>query len=243
MTKPMAVTAAFSFVLLIAAYLSPVSAQVGVIPELEPLGPSEGVVTCSLGSSYAPPDAVAIQGAGFDENTVGYEGDAIFRAYYFDPQGSFESILGFYRDLFAANNFEVTELKYPNSFVYGLQATRNDLVVTVSANADEFRFELIADPHLGRPADRCHPPFAFAEPDTDADGMADSVDLDDDNDTFTDVAEIAAGSNPLNAASTPAPTSAGQCKNGGFAFLTNGIGGPRFRNQGECVSFVVSNRG
>jgi len=40
-------------------------------------------------------------------------------------------------------------------------------------------------------------------PDTDGDGIADCVDPDDDNDGFSDADEIAAGSNPLNAASTP----------------------------------------
>ncbi len=38
---------------------------------------------------------------------------------------------------------------------------------------------------------------------TDNDSQADCVDTDDDNDTFSDEAEIAAGSDPLNAASTP----------------------------------------
>jgi len=40
-------------------------------------------------------------------------------------------------------------------------------------------------------------------PDTDGDGIADCVDTDDDNDGFSDADEIAAGSDPLNAASTP----------------------------------------
>ena len=40
-------------------------------------------------------------------------------------------------------------------------------------------------------------------PDTDGDGIADCVDLDDDNDGVSDLDEIAAGSDPLNAASTP----------------------------------------
>ncbi len=39
--------------------------------------------------------------------------------------------------------------------------------------------------------------------DTDSDGQADCVDSDDDNDGYSDTAEIAAGSDPLNAASTP----------------------------------------
>ena len=39
--------------------------------------------------------------------------------------------------------------------------------------------------------------------DTDSDGIADCVDPDDDNDGFSDADEIAAGSDPLNAASTP----------------------------------------
>src|SRR3989338_3910215 len=40
-------------------------------------------------------------------------------------------------------------------------------------------------------------------PDTDADGQADCVDLDDDGDGYSDAVEIAAGSDPLNPASTP----------------------------------------
>ena len=40
-------------------------------------------------------------------------------------------------------------------------------------------------------------------PDTDGDGVADCVDADDDNDGVSDADEVAAGSNPLNAASTP----------------------------------------
>ncbi|MBI5097406.1 MAG: hypothetical protein HZB32_07235 [Nitrospirae bacterium] len=40
-------------------------------------------------------------------------------------------------------------------------------------------------------------------PDTDGDGQADCVDTDDDNDGYSDATEIAAGSDPLNAASTP----------------------------------------
>ena len=40
-------------------------------------------------------------------------------------------------------------------------------------------------------------------PDTDGDGIADCVDADDDNDGVADADEIAAGSDPLNAASTP----------------------------------------
>jgi hypothetical protein len=40
-------------------------------------------------------------------------------------------------------------------------------------------------------------------PDTDADGTADCVDLDDDGDGFSDADEITAGSDALNAASTP----------------------------------------
>lgn len=76
--------------------------------------------------------------------------------------------------------------------------------------------------------------------DTDSDGTPDATDEDDDNDTFSDIAENVAGSDPLSAGSTPAPQNVNQCKNGGFAALTNGTGGPRFRNQGECVSFAVS---
>jgi|GEM_PF-3258545 len=40
-------------------------------------------------------------------------------------------------------------------------------------------------------------------PDSDGDGTANCVDSDDDNDGFSDAAEIAAGSNPLNSNSTP----------------------------------------
>ncbi len=39
--------------------------------------------------------------------------------------------------------------------------------------------------------------------DTDGDGQADCVDTDDDNDGFSDITEVAAGSNPLSAASVP----------------------------------------
>jgi hypothetical protein len=41
------------------------------------------------------------------------------------------------------------------------------------------------------------------QPDTDADGLADVCDGDDDDDGFSDEQEAAAGSDPLNAASTP----------------------------------------
>jgi len=93
---------------------------------------------------------------------------------------------------------------------------------------------------------------------TDGDGMADCVDADDDNDGQSDAGELACGSDPLNAASKATdrdadnipdcidtvvgpPTNIDQCKNSGWQFWTR-PDGSRFKNQGDCVSYVNTGR-
>jgi len=87
-------------------------------------------------------------------------------------------------------------------------------------------------------------------PDADGDNIPNCVDPDDDNDGIPDTCDI--DSNPgavdfdrdgivdssvCDTAIGP-PVDKDQCKNGGFMRFDN----PTFRNQGECVSFVESNR-
>ena len=77
--------------------------------------------------------------------------------------------------------------------------------------------------------------------DTDGDGTGNNADTDDDNDGQSDEAEIACGSNPLDAASKCAPptngppTNINQCKNGGWKLFDTPR---RFKNQGDCIQFV-----
>ncbi len=87
-------------------------------------------------------------------------------------------------------------------------------------------------------------------PDADGDNIPDCVDPDDDNDGIPDTCDI--DSNPgavdfdrdgivdgsgCDTLIGP-PVDKDQCKNGGFMRFNN----PTFSNQGQCVSFVESNR-
>lgn len=72
---------------------------------------------------------------------------------------------------------------------------------------------------------------AFADPDSDGDGLADSLDADDDNDGQSDADEIAFGTNPLNAASVFKPELARAVNpSNGFALTFPGAAG---------ISYVV----
>jgi uncharacterized repeat protein (TIGR01451 family) len=85
--------------------------------------------------------------------------------------------------------------------------------------------------------------------DTDGDAQGDACDADDDNDNVADAADNCQfTANPdqqdldgdgIGTACDPAelPTDKEQCKNGGWKLFYD-LNGPRFKSQGDCVSFV-----
>ena len=52
--------------------------------------------------------------------------------------------------------------------------------------------------------------------------------------------KVTLANNILFVAGTVPPTSAGQCKNGGWQTFKNPDGSPMFKNQGQCVAYVNS---
>jgi hypothetical protein len=93
-----------------------------------------------------------------------------------------------------------------NDTVVG-SATASDLIMGQGGN-DQLDGNMRRSMAIGGPgADRCRAAVVLqcetaTGPDTDADGVPDAVDTDDDNDGSTDVQETACGSDPLDGAST-----------------------------------------
>lgn len=94
-------------------------------------------------------------------------------------------------------------------------------------------------------ADNCAGTANADQVDTDGDAAGDACDTDDDDDGTLDE-DDSFPTDPTRDGDedddgikdTAPPTSKDQCKKGGWASFNN----PSFRNQGQCVSFVVSNR-
>jgi hypothetical protein len=83
---------------------------------------------------------------------------------------------------------------------------------------------------IGGDVDNCPSVANEDQLDTDGDGQGDACDLDDDNDGIPDEQDPF----PLLAG----PQSKDDCKKNGWAAFTN----PAFKNQGDCVSYVESNK-